>query len=72
MFKENTKKYCRNLGIKNVEAREPPCMTEAETYWMSLWGEEAQFNERTEWIKREEKRKIKYMDWRPIQIMEIT
>jgi hypothetical protein len=47
-------------------------MTEAETYWKSLWGEEAQHNERAEWIRREEKREIRYMDWRPIQIMEIT
>ena len=56
--------------MKNIEAREPPSMTEAETYWKSQWGEEAQHNERAEWIRREEKRKIKYMDWRPIQIME--
>jgi hypothetical protein len=57
----------RNLGMKNIEAREPPSMAEVETYWKSLWGEEAQHNERTEWIKREEKRKISHMDWRPIQ-----
>ena len=71
MFKEDTKKFYRNLGMKNIEAREPPSMTEAETYCQSLWGEEAQHNERAEWI-REEKRKIRYMDWKPIQIMEIT
>ena len=72
MFKEDTKKFYRNLGMKNIEAREPPSMTELETYWKSLWGEEAQHNERAEWIRREEKRKIRYMDWRPLQIMEIT
>jgi len=32
MFKEDTKKFYRNLGIKNIEAREPPSMAEAETY----------------------------------------
>jgi len=47
-------------------------MAEAETYWKSLWGEEAQDIERAEWIKREQKRKISHMDWRPIQITEIT
>ena len=57
--------------MKNIEAREPPSMTEAETYWKLLWGE-AQHNGRAEWIRREEKRKIRYMDWRPVQIMEIT
>ena len=47
-------------------------MAEAEAYWKSLWGEEAQHNERAEWIRREEKRKIRNMDWRPIQIVETT
>ena len=71
MFKADTKKFYRNLGTKNIEAREPPAMTEAETYWKSLWGEEVH-NERSEWIRRDDKRKIRYMDLKPIQIMEIT
>ena len=33
MFKEDTKKFYRNLGMKNTKAKEPPSMTEAETYW---------------------------------------
>ena len=48
MFKEDTKKFYRNLGMKIREARKPPSMTETETYWKSLWAEEAQHNERTE------------------------
>ena len=32
MFKEDTKKFYRNLGIKNIEATEPPSMAEAESY----------------------------------------
>jgi len=47
--------------MKNIEAREPPSMTEADNYWKSLCGEEAQHNERAEWIRRKEKRKIRYM-----------
>ena len=31
MFKEDTKKFYRNLGMKNIEARERPSVTEAET-----------------------------------------
>jgi len=53
-------------------AREPPSTAEAETYWKSLWGEGAQHNERGELIRREQKRKISHMDWRPIDITEIT
>ena len=29
MFKEETKKFYRNLSMKNIEAREPPSMIEA-------------------------------------------
>jgi len=47
-------------------------MKEAEAYWKSLWGEETQHNERVEWIRREQNRKINHMGWRPIQIMDIT
>jgi len=72
MFKVDTKRFYRNLGMKNIEAREPPTMAEAETYWKSLWGEVAQHNERVEWIRREQKRKVSYMGWMPIQIKEIT
>ena len=33
MFKEDTKKFLRNLSTKNTEASEPPCMAEVELYW---------------------------------------
>jgi hypothetical protein len=69
---KKTKKFYRNLGMKNIEAREPPSMAEAETCGKSLWGEEAQHNERAEWIRREQKRKISLTEWRPIQISEIA
>ena len=72
MFKEDTKKFYRNLGMKIIEVREPPSMAETETYWKSLWGEEAEHNERTEWIRREQERKVRHMGWMPIQITEIT
>jgi len=36
MFKEDTKKSYRNLNMKNIDARKPPSMAEAETYWKSL------------------------------------
>jgi len=58
MFKEDIKKFHRDLGMKNIEAREPSSMAEAGTYQKSLWGEEAQHNERAEWIRREQKRKV--------------
>jgi len=72
MFEEDTKTFYRNMVMKTIEDREPFSMAEAETYWKSLWGEETQHNERAEWIRMEEKRKIRDKDLMPIQIMEIT
>jgi hypothetical protein len=72
LLKEDTTKFYRNLGTKNIKAREPISTAEIEPYWKSLWGEEAHLNERTEWIIKEESRKKDNMDFEPIQIMEIT
>jgi hypothetical protein len=72
MFEEGILKIYRNFGKNNIEAREPPSMAEAETYWKSLLGEKTQHNERAEWIRREQRRKINHTDWKPIQITEIT
>jgi len=35
-------------------------------------GREAQHNERAERVRREQKRKVSFMDWMPIQVTEIT
>jgi len=40
LFKEDNKRFYKNLGMKNIEAREPSTLAEAETNWKSLWGEE--------------------------------
>ena len=58
MFEEDTKRFYRNLGMKNIEARGPPSMEGTENCWKSLWGEESQHNERAEWLRREQKRKV--------------
>jgi hypothetical protein len=50
--------------------REPHSIAEVEPYWKSLWGEKAQHNEKAEWTRKEERRKICNMDWVLIQIME--
>ena len=67
MFKEDTKKFYRNLGMpENLP------LWQKQTYWKSLWGEEAQYNEGAECIRRELQRKVSYIVWMPIKITEIT
>ena len=36
MFKEETKNFYKNLGMKNIGIREPNSLAETETYWKSL------------------------------------
>ena len=38
----------------------------------AIRGEEAQHNGRTEWIRREQKRKVNHIDWMPTQITETS
>jgi hypothetical protein len=38
MLKEDTTKFYRILGTKNIEAREPISMADIVPYWKSLWG----------------------------------
>ena len=72
MLKEDTKIFYRNLGTKNIVAREPISMAELKPYWNNLCGEKAQLNKRSEWIRREESREMGNMDMGPIEIMKIT
>jgi hypothetical protein len=51
--------------MKNIEAREPKSMADVEPYWKSLWGEEEQLNKKTEWVRREEDRKMGNLDLGP-------
>jgi hypothetical protein len=32
-LQEDTENFNRNLGTKNIQAREPPSMAEVEPYW---------------------------------------
>ena len=55
LFKENTKKFYRELGKKKIDIDEPPKLKEIEDVWIKVWKDEKQYNETAEWIKQEEK-----------------
>jgi hypothetical protein len=59
MFREDTKKYS-NLDAKNIEIPHPVAVL--ESYSKLLWGERLWRNETTDWIRREERRKVSNMD----------
>jgi len=57
-----TTKFHRNLGTKNMQARESRSVEDLQPHWKSLWGEKAQHDERAEWII-EQRRKVSNMNW---------
>jgi len=56
MFKDDPKKFCRNLGTKNIEARELPPLYGRSTALLEVTvGRKSTDNERAEWIGGEER-----------------
>ena len=55
-FKMDKKKFYRELGKTQVTVEKPPSKEEAEKFGAIIWGIEKEFNEKAEWLKREEER----------------
>ena len=51
MFKENTKRFYRELGKKTIEISKPPGKEALEMFGANIWEKEKRHNERAEWIK---------------------
>jgi hypothetical protein len=56
MFKKDTNKFYRNLGMKNIEARERPSMAEVQPYWQLMWGRKSTAQCKRRMDKRSERK----------------
>ena len=74
MFKENTKRFYRELGKKTTEIHEPPGKEALENFWASIWEKEKRHNERAEWIKQieNENQQAPTQEWMEISVAETT
>ena len=74
MFKENTKRFYRELGKKTTEIHEPPRKEALENFWASIWENEKRHNERAEWIKQieNENQQAPTQEWVEISVAETT
>ena len=52
IFKQDAKKFYRELGKKRIDVTEPPTLYEVEEFWASIWENDKIHNENAEWIKR--------------------
>jgi len=74
MFKENTKRFYRELGKKSIEISEPLEKEALENFWANIWEKEKRHNERAEWIKQieNENQQTPTQEWLEISIAETT
>ena len=54
-FKEDTKRFYRELRKKSIEVKEPPEIREVEEFWSKIWEDNKSHNSEAQWIKDQEK-----------------
>ena len=55
VFKINIKKIFKELGKNQVHVEKLPTQGKIDNIWESIWQIEKDYNENSEWLKREEK-----------------
>ena len=54
MFREDSKKFYRELGKKAIQTEKPPDIGEVKKFWQNILGQEVKHNEDAQWIKDQE------------------
>ena len=74
IFKEDAKKFYRELGKKKIDVDEPPEPEEVVDFWSNIWEKEKSHNKDSAWIKGQEdlRKDLKAQPWRAINVEETT
>ena len=74
IFKQDAKKFYRELGKKRIDVTEPPTLDEVEEFWANIWENDKTHNENAEWIKRLEdtQKELESQSWVAINAQEVT
>ena len=74
IFKEDGKKFYRELGKKKIDVDEPPQPEEVVDFWSNIWEKEKSHNKDSAWIKGQEDlhKDLKAQSWRAINVEETT
>ena len=54
MFREDSKKFYRELGKKTIQIEKPPDIGEVKKFWQNILEQEVKHNEDAQWIKDQE------------------
>ena len=74
IFKEDAKKFYRELGKKKIDVDEPLQPEEVVDFWSNIWEKEKSHNKDSAWIKGQEDlhKDLKAQSWRAINVEETT
>ena len=71
-FRDDTKRFYRELGKKAIQIETPPDIVEVKKFWQNILEQEVKHNEDAQWIKdQEEQLQINQMEWNDITVEEL-
>ena len=50
LYRENAKKFYRELGKKSIEINETPIIDEVESFWGNIWEKQKSYNKNATWL----------------------
>ena len=73
MFREDSKRFYRELGKKTIQIKKPPDIGEVKKFWQNILEQEVKHNEDAQWIRdqEEELQQINQMEWKDLTIEEL-
>ena len=73
MFREDSKRFYRELGKKTIQIEKPPDTGEVKKIWKNILEQEVKHNEDAQWIKdqEEELQQINQMEWKDLRVEEL-
>ena len=70
MFREDSKRFYRELGKKTIQMEKPPDRGEVKKFWQNILEQDVKHNEDAQWIndQEEELQQINQMSGRTSQL----
>ena len=73
MFREDSKRFYRELKKKTIQIKKPPDIGEVKKFWQNILEQEVKHNEDAQWFKdqEEELQQINQMEWKDLTVEEL-
>ena len=73
MFREDSKRFYRELGKKTIQIEKPPDIAEVKKFWKNILEQVVRHNDNAQWIKdqEEELQQINQIEWKDLIVEEL-